>query len=1128
LCLERSVEMVVALLAVLKAGAAYLPLDPGLPGARLSFMLRDAGARLLLTQEKLRANLPEIPAEVIDLDAERETIARQSAADPEADIDPDDLAYLVYTSGSTGAPKAAAVTHHALVNHNLAVGERYRLRPGDKILHFAAVSFDVAAEEIFPTLLSGAAIALDGDPSHDADAITGLRRLVERERVTVLNLPASFWREWTRQMSMEHQAPPPSLRLVVIGSEKVPSEWLAAWRELNGADRIELINAYGTSETTISSTLYPIPPDLGDEAGRSLPIGRPIANTQTYLLDDRLQPVPVGVPGELYIGGAGLARGYCGRAELTAERFVPHPFGAKPGARLYKTGDVARYLTDGDIEFIGRLDQQIKLRGYRIELDEIEKTLAQHEAVREIVALAYEDAPGDTRLVAYVTQEPSGGWSQRQSTTLQAEAEQLSQWQAVHDNELFNRMAPALDPTFNISGWNSSYTELPIPADEMREWVEDAIKCILELRPRRALEIGCGTGLILFRAAPHCKEYIGTDFSRAALDYTRRQLEARQEAFVHVKVTEKMADDFGSWGEGSFDTVILNSVIQYFPSAEYLTRVLEGAIKVVGDEGHIFIGDVRSLPLLEAFHTSVELHRAGPSLTVSELRERVRRRVEAEEELVVDPALFTALRGHFPRVSRVEIKPKRARYRNELTLFRYQVVIHVGVSVGGVNGADDQSRRQEQRFEPKNWDEYANRPLREKFNRRLTAELKALARERLPEYMVPTTITLLEKLPLTPSGKIDRQALRAADRRQDATTGEFVAPGDELEGQLSRIWEEVLDTRPIGVTDDFFDLGGHSLLAVRLFALVEQRLNRKLPLSTIFEGPTVKHMAEVLRREETVSSSRSPLVEIQPRGDKQPFFCVHPAGGNVLCYAALSRHLGDEQPFFGLQVRGLDGSEEAHTNIADMAADYVRALRAAQPEGPYMIGGWSMGGIVAFEMAQRLRAQGQHVALLALIDSAPPDGSVGQFEESEAELWLGFAQDLGLAFNDLAVDWKQFMHLGSEDQLAQALEMAKAGAVVPKEIGLAEFRRMFETFRTNVRAMRQYAPRPYQGSVSLLWAKAWGEKTLQNFSASWRTLISGSVKIYETPGDHYSIMRAPHVARLAELLKTCIETVEND
>ncbi|HEV2705717.1 MAG TPA: amino acid adenylation domain-containing protein [Pyrinomonadaceae bacterium] len=406
--LERSPDMLVALLAILKAGGAYVPLDARYPQQRLAFILNDAQASVLITQTHLRELIPEKKAHqtrVLCLDAERDAVAEQSASNLTADAQTENLAYVIYTSGSTGQPKGVGVSHRSLVNHQAAVRDAYGLCPEDRVLQFAALSFDVAAEEIFPTLLSGATLVLRDEASPGVGE--GLLRQVQEQGVTVLNLPASVWHEWASELARDDASLPDGLRLLIVGSERVLRESLAGWSRMAGVGT-RLVNAYGTTETTITATLYQ-PSKALEEAhtGAALPIGRPVANTQTYILDESMQPVPVGVVGQLYLGGEGVARGYLNRPRLTAEKFVPHPFSARAGARLYQTGDLARYLSDGNIEFVGRLDEQVKVRGFRIELGEVEAALNEQKEVREALVIAQADASGQSRLVAYVSAEPN-------------------------------------------------------------------------------------------------------------------------------------------------------------------------------------------------------------------------------------------------------------------------------------------------------------------------------------------------------------------------------------------------------------------------------------------------------------------------------------------------------------------------------------------------------------------------------------------------------------------------------------------------------------------------------------------------------------------------------------------------
>jgi len=659
ICMEPSLDVVIGMLGILKAGYAYVPLDPTYPQERLTFILEDAQVPLLLTQTQLVEPLPQHKAKVVCLDADWKAIAQESEENPVSETGSHNLAYVIYTSGSTGKPKGVQIPHSALSNFLQAMRQTLEITEHDTLVAVTTISFDIAALELFLPITVGVRLVV---VSREVvlDGVELSARLANFD-ATVMQATPATWRlllgaGWQGNNQLK----------ILCGGEALP------W---NLANQLQqrcacLWNLYGPTETTIWSAVCRVVTESG-----VMSIGRPIANTQFYILDRYGQLVPVGVPGELHIGGAGLARGYLNRPELTAQKFIPNPFGDKPAERLYKTGDLVRYLPDDNLEFLGRIDHQVKIRGFRIEMGEIEAILNQHPGVQETAVVTREDETDNQRLVAYLVQNPQYQAPGTHATEWQTE--QISQWNTVWENN-YSKPLTYQDPRFNISGWKSSYTGFPIPEEEMREWVDNTVERILSWQPTRVLEIGCGTGLLLFRIAPYCTQYQGTDFSPASLDYIQQQLMIPGQDLPQVTLCQRMADNFEGIEAEAFDAVIINSVVQYFPSIDYLLRVLEGALKVVKPGGFIFLGDVRSLPLLEAFHTSVLLHQASSSLSITQLQQRVQKRIAQEQELVIDPELFIALKHHLPKIAQVYIQPKRGHYHNELTKFRYDAIVQVG------------------------------------------------------------------------------------------------------------------------------------------------------------------------------------------------------------------------------------------------------------------------------------------------------------------------------------------------------------------------------------------------------------------------------------------------------------------
>jgi amino acid adenylation domain-containing protein len=970
-CVERSVEMVVALLGILKAGGAYVPLDPDYPSDRIKYVLDDAHVTLLLTQESLLGSLPPTSAEVICLDPEWHAFQDEDSGPVAAEVKPENLAYVIYTSGSTGKPKGVQLEHRSVVNFLCSMRREPGMTANDVLVAVTTLSFDIAGLELFLPMLVGARVVVASrEATFDGRM---LMRLLEQSGGTVMQATPTTW----RVLLDSGWQGDPKLK-VLVGGEALSAD-LA--RQL--ASRCGLVwNMYGPTETTIWSSVYKI--EGQDE--RLVPIGKPIANTTFYILDGNRQPVAEGMKGELYIGGDGLARGYFERDELTAEKFVPDPFSVQPGARMYRAGDLVRYRQDGNVEFLGRIDYQVKIRGFRIELGEIEAVLEQHPGVNQAVVVAREETPGDKRLVAYVV-AGSGSSNSEANAEEALSGEQVAQWMEAWD-EAYRGGDGVEEATFNIAGWNSSYTGEAIPADDMRAWVEATAERIRALGAKHLWEIGCGTGLLLFRVAPGCEHYHGTDISAAALNFLQQQIPRVDPKLPLVTLERRAAHQFDEEQmRRQFDAVVLNSVIQYFPDLEYFMKVLDGAVNAVRPGGAVFVGDVRSLPLLEAFHTSVEMFKADDGLSRDELRQRVQKGIRQEGELLIDPEFFEAARQHWPQVTHVEIQLKRGRAHNELTRFRYDVVMHVGEQISPSSGcawldwkkqgltreslaeilqkthpemlgltgvpnarltseavalewlnADDGTasvgdlRRQREEelsshaIEPEDlwgleqnlpyqvevrasraavdgccdvilrrrneqgevadyavtqfpgesdafrpWATYANNPLRQRVAGKLIPQLRLWVGGKLPDYMVPSAFVLLDAMPLTASGKVNRRALPAPEQTRTEGVADFQAPHTPLEEMLAAIFADVLRVERVSINDNFFELGGHSLSATQVVARIRHRLHVDLAVRAMFESPTVAGLAQAVeQRQRGEHGLVAPAIVRVPRDQRLP------------------------------------------------------------------------------------------------------------------------------------------------------------------------------------------------------------------------------------------------------------------
>ena len=811
ICMNRCMEMVICFLGVMKAGAAYVPIDPAYPHERRAYKLRDANVRFILIQQHLVEFLPEHNARVICPDTDWHDMADYSTENLPVLTTPEHLAYVIYTSGSTGNPKGVMITHQGMIHHSKAIAQEFALGLGDRILQFSSMSFDIIIEEVFPSLVSGATIVLRTE-----DCISSTRqflKFIEQERITILDLPTAFWHGLVSGLGLLRVPMSPDVRLVIVGGEKASRALYVEWRQLVG-ESPRWLNTYGPTETTVTATIFdPIAEgyDLSSEA--DIPIGRPLSNSQIYILDEHLNPLPDGEIGELYIGGPGLARGYLNLAERTASKFIANPFSDRPGAKLYVTGDTARYLPNGTLEFIGRIDFQVKIRGFRIELLEIETYLEQYPSVQQGIVLAREDVPGEKRLVAYI-----------------------------------------------------------IPKHEQ-------------------------------------------------------------------------------------------------------------PIKV--------------------------------------------------------------------------------------------------------------------------------------------SALRTFLQTKLPAYMIPAAIVVMESFPMMPNGKVDRRAFPLPQVTDMVQYSEIVLPIDGLEAQLVQIWEQLLNIKPIGTTDNFMDLGGTSLLAARLADKIDEKLQQTVPLSMIFQAPTIKQLSQILRQGNIPNQNLS-LVEIQPQGSQPPLFLFE----GVSIYHPLIPYLGLDQPIYGLIALAKDGVNGPVNQVEAIADYYINELVKVQPKGPYYLGGLSFGGIVAFEVAQKLAAKGQETALLVMFDSMLPTAYKSLPLQQRLRFHAQKIAKQGVGYIVSSVVDRTITLTDRITMVGRKTIGRYTKAKEPTE-SISCTRDYLMTEKIIEQAERAYVPKPYAGKVVMFRAldSQDGISVSLDPDLGWKPYLKDCHTIYDVPGDHLSILLEPNVRSIGNQMKVLLDEI---
>jgi amino acid adenylation domain-containing protein/FkbM family methyltransferase len=814
-CMERSPEMVVALLGIMKAGGAYVPLDPAYPSERLAFILDDVRAPVVLTQQHLGGLLPPHAARIVGVDSEWELISRESEARPGAVGAEDELAYVIYTSGSTGRPKGVMIEHRSICNRLLWMQAEFPLGAEDCVLQKTVFSFDASVWEIFVPLFAGARLVLAKPDGHRDSAY--LVRTIAEQKVTTVQLVPSMLGVFLEEPGL---ADCTSLKRFYCGGERLPGSLRDRFFQL--LPWVTLHNLYGPTEASIDATARVC---LPGDTHLNVPIGRQLSNMQVYLLDSRLRPVPAGTPGELYIGGVGVARGYWRRPKLTAERFIPNPFSETPGARLYRAGDLARHLPDGEIEFIGRVDDQVKLRGFRIELGEVEAALREHPLAREAVVVAREDQPGNLRLVAYVVPE-------RDASLMTANQQQLyrlpSGLEIAHNNknetdllykELFEertylRHGVGLrdgDCVFDVGANVGLFTLF------VHESCDDAKTYSFEPIPQTFAALETNVNLYGLNARVY------------ECGLSKQSGEATFTFYPHVSASSGMYADVRE------DEQVTRAFMtnQDERLAAYADELLEGRF-----ESRTFTCRLKTLSEVIRENGVERIDLLKLDVEKSELD--VLTGIEEEDWAKIGQVVMEVhdIEGRLETVTGM-----LRRHGFDYVLDQDAAFVNTGLyHIYAVHPR----RGKQTGAEQTGGEESAPRPTRLRKRALTVADLQEFLKAKLPEHMIPSAFVMLDALPTLPNGKVDRRELPAPDQSRPELNRVYVAPRNPVEEELASMWSEILGVDSVGVEDNFFMLGGHSLLATQTISRVREAFHVELPLRSIFEAPTVAGLGEII------------------------------------------------------------------------------------------------------------------------------------------------------------------------------------------------------------------------------------------------------------------------------------------
>ena len=820
LCVERSLEMFIGLLGVLKAEGAYVPLDPEYPEDLLKFMLDDTQTPILLTEQRFAERMPKCKAKIICVDSDRENIGRESEQNPVGRLMTNSLAYVIYTSGSTGRPKGVTVEHRQIVNYSAAILEQLNLAPGSSFAMVQPLTVDACLTVIFASQLTGGSLhVISREQSLNPSA---LGEYFSRRPIDFLKIAPSHLAALQASSSPDKFMP---RRCLMIGGEPSRWEWAQSLQAL-APDRA-IINHYGPTETTVGVLTHRLQNGNPPHNYLTTPLGRPIANTQVFVLDSSLQPVPIGVTGELYIGGEGLARGYLNRPELTAEKFIPNPFSNGPGERLYKSGDLGRYLPDGNIEFLGRTDHQVKIRGFRIELGEIEAALSCHPDLREVAVLVQEDALGEKRLIAYVVP------TRDRSPTIAGKRRY----------RLPNGMAVA---QLNKNETDYMYGEI----FERQAYLRHGITindgdCIFD--------VGANIGLFMLFAGQICKNPKVYSFEPNPI--VSAILSAN--ALLHGHDVKTFA--FGLSNESKtaaftfFSGFSLLSGFYADPKAEkevvkaFMMNQQKAGVSEMAEliEQADNILDQRFLP--QTFSAQLRTLSSVIEQEQIECIDLLKINVEKSELDV----LTGIKEGDWKKIRQIVLEVDvRENLDTILSLLKshgYDFVVEQDVLLTNTDLCYVYAIRpstERKLIREQNNDAHI-RPLPVLKDPILSSsELRSFVSKKLPEHMVPSVFLMLEAMPLTRHGKLNRRALPVPDSFRPELAGSYVGPRNSVEETLAQFWSELLSLDRVGIHDNFFDLGGHSLLATQLISRIRNAFDVDLPVRTLFETPHIAGLAQ--------------------------------------------------------------------------------------------------------------------------------------------------------------------------------------------------------------------------------------------------------------------------------------------